>query len=116
MQQPATNYRPWRALRESNPCFRRERAASWTARRRAQTTRKWRGGKGATYKEDYNGAQSHRMGSDLRSRNLTAHDLFGKPTRLTNAQYWASRSTAPSAAAQRLFAIAQSIVCRASAR
>jgi|EndMetStandDraft_8_1072994.scaffolds.fasta_scaffold16152_4 hypothetical protein len=25
----------WRALRESNPCFRRERAASWTARRRA---------------------------------------------------------------------------------
>src|SRR4051812_36449738 len=24
----------WRALRESNPCFRRERAASWTARRR----------------------------------------------------------------------------------
>jgi hypothetical protein len=27
----------WRALRESNPCFRRERAASWTARRRAQS-------------------------------------------------------------------------------
>src|SRR5215216_4903130 len=27
----------WRALRESNPCFRRERAASWTARRRART-------------------------------------------------------------------------------
>ena len=26
----------WRALRESNPCFRRERAASWTARRRAR--------------------------------------------------------------------------------
>jgi hypothetical protein len=26
----------WRALRESNPCFRRERAMSWTARRRAQ--------------------------------------------------------------------------------
>src|SRR4029079_15149329 len=25
----------WRALRESNPCFRRERPASWTARRRA---------------------------------------------------------------------------------
>ena len=28
--------RSWRALRESNPCFRRERAASWTARRRAR--------------------------------------------------------------------------------
>jgi hypothetical protein len=27
----------WRALRESNPCFSRERAASWTARRRAPT-------------------------------------------------------------------------------
>src|ERR1700739_4999845 len=26
----------WRALRESNPCFRRERAMSWTARRRAR--------------------------------------------------------------------------------
>ncbi len=26
----------WRALGESNPCFRRERAASWTARRRAR--------------------------------------------------------------------------------
>src|ERR1700730_621849 len=30
----------WRALRESNPCFRRERAASWAARRRARTARK----------------------------------------------------------------------------
>ena len=29
----------WRALRESNPCFRRERAASWTARRRARSRR-----------------------------------------------------------------------------
>src|SRR5262249_41416038 len=28
----------WRALRESNPCFRRERAASWTARRRARAS------------------------------------------------------------------------------
>ena len=26
----------WRALRDSNPCYRRERAASWTARRRAR--------------------------------------------------------------------------------
>src|SRR5262249_18993193 len=40
----------WRALRESNPCFRRERAASWTARRRAQPTRQQRRGKAATYK------------------------------------------------------------------
>src|ERR1051325_431210 len=31
-----TAYSAWRALRESNPCFRRERAASWTARRRAR--------------------------------------------------------------------------------
>src|SRR5262245_14210601 len=30
----------WRALRESNPCFRRERAASWTARRRARKARR----------------------------------------------------------------------------
>jgi hypothetical protein len=28
--------RSWRAQRESNPCFRRERAASWTARRWAR--------------------------------------------------------------------------------
>ena len=34
----------WRALRESNPCFRRERAASWTARRRARPARKNREG------------------------------------------------------------------------
>jgi hypothetical protein len=32
----AMSLRSWRALRESNPCFRRERAMSWTARRRAQ--------------------------------------------------------------------------------
>ena len=30
-----SSVRKWRALRESNPCFRRERATSWTARRRA---------------------------------------------------------------------------------
>jgi hypothetical protein len=34
----------WRALRESNPCFRRERAASWTARRRALNGKAERGG------------------------------------------------------------------------
>jgi hypothetical protein len=32
----------WRALRESNPCFRRERAASWAARRRALGARTYR--------------------------------------------------------------------------
>src|ERR1700691_4264342 len=37
----------WRALRDSNPCYRRERAMSWTARRRARIKReqricKWR--------------------------------------------------------------------------
>jgi hypothetical protein len=31
------------ALRESNPCFRRERAMSWTARRRARRPRRRRG-------------------------------------------------------------------------
>jgi hypothetical protein len=41
----------WRALRESNPCFRRERAASWTARRRAQKGRGSRAATRATYKE-----------------------------------------------------------------
>src|SRR5690349_17387405 len=29
----------WRAQRESNPCFRRERATSWTARRWARARR-----------------------------------------------------------------------------
>ena len=48
----------WRALRESNPCFRRERAASWTARRRAQPTRQRRCGKGATYKGLCRGGQA----------------------------------------------------------
>src|SRR5947209_10261840 len=35
----------WRALRDSNPCYRRERAVSWTARRRARSVR--RGGREA---------------------------------------------------------------------
>ncbi len=65
----------WRALRESNPCFRRERAASWTARRRARTTRERRCGKRATYKEVWFRAQSKR----LRSNVLMEPDLFGKP-------------------------------------
>ncbi len=65
----------WRALRESNPCFRRERAASWTARRRARTTRERRCGKRATYKEVWLRAQSKR----LRSNVLMEPDLFGKP-------------------------------------
>ena len=48
----------WRALRDSNPCYRRERAVSWTARRRARTTRKRRRGKGATYKVDWRQRQA----------------------------------------------------------
>ena len=32
----------WRSLGESNPCFRRERATSWTARRREQREAKGR--------------------------------------------------------------------------
>jgi hypothetical protein len=46
----------WCALRESNPCFRRERAMSWTARRRARRPRRRRG-RGATYREDCVGRQ-----------------------------------------------------------
>src|SRR4051812_6184344 len=35
---------PWRSLGESNPCFRRERAASWTARRRERRARAYKRG------------------------------------------------------------------------
>ena len=126
----------WRALRESNPCFRRERAASWTARRRARTTRERRCGKRATYKEVWLRAQSKR----LRSNVLMEPDLFGEPVStfpdharaasnrsrggfegprgwpVTSARYWASTARAPSAAAPRLSAAVRSNACRASAR
>src|SRR6266498_5755760 len=32
-------WNPWRSLGDSNPCFRRERATSWAARRREQARR-----------------------------------------------------------------------------
>jgi hypothetical protein len=99
----------WRALRESNPCFRRERAASWTARRRARATRERRCGKGATYKVVW------------RNRQATAPACPAPPpTRhqspVTSARYWASTSTAPSAAARNPSATARSTAYRASAR
>ena len=126
----------WRALRKSNPCFRRERAASWTARRRARTTRERRCGKRATYKEVWLRAQSKR----LRSNVLMEPDLFGEPVStfpdharaasnrsrggfegprgwpVTSARYWASTARAPSAAAPRLSATIRSNACRVSAR
>ena len=35
---------PWRSLGDSNPCFRRERATSWAARRRERPIRNSRDG------------------------------------------------------------------------
>ena len=38
--EPPAFWHIWRALRDSNPCYRRERAVSWTARRRAREARR----------------------------------------------------------------------------
>jgi hypothetical protein len=38
---------PWRSLGDSNPCFRRERATSWAARRRERPIRNSRDGAAA---------------------------------------------------------------------
>jgi hypothetical protein len=77
----------WRALRESNPCFRRERAASWTARRRARTTRKRRCGEGATYKEVSRLRQGARRGRLFRRTGAKSdRGKLGVPDRKDGSQ------------------------------
>ncbi len=118
---PLSYWNHWRALRESNPCFRRERAASWTARRRARTTRKRRCGKGATYKAVCRLRQDEPAGAVPPGRPRAGRTAARLPRARrkpppTNARYWASRSMAPWVAAPRLSATARSIVCQANAR
>ena len=89
----------WRALRESNPCYRRERPVSWTARRRA------RGGvkSAATYKDLWRRGQA-----------WLASGVW--PPRLTIFPCSASSATAPWGAGRRPSAGVRSNACRASAR
>src|SRR5436190_12857150 len=77
----------WRALRESNPCFRRERAASWTARRRAR-------GAG-------NPARRHIKGFARCSKEALGQRGAARAQRdqLTTSRCSPSTPTAPSAAA-----------------
>jgi hypothetical protein len=135
----------WRALRESNPCFRRERAMSWTARRRAHSARAARGNQGARHIKAF--AKSGKevgpanarpscpypfrastplvwriVGHGCPARESTRGPARGgtrmpdMTRRATISRYWASTPRAPSAAAASLSAEARSSACRASAR
>ena len=59
----------WRALRDSNPCYRRERAVSWTARRRAR--------KAATYRELCRERQPGQGPYQCPVFGIEAHGSFG---------------------------------------
>src|ERR1019366_7936244 len=71
----------WRSLGDSNPCFRRERATSWAARRREP-------GQGLRDSLDPPGTQARRRNGDRLAaggmafhpgNSLVAHDLVRKP-------------------------------------